>query len=155
MRPHKGISPVKFYSVGRSDLLLVRLKRRQFSPQRTPTLRSLLFGFSPTLSLLRTLLDLHGLLDRPGRYQLPLDSYLRGYGTIYPPMKLLWRCPISLALNSVKPASEGPQTWVRPKEELVYPIPSCILAWRVGRPKERVLMGLSQLFATFLLGWHC
>jgi hypothetical protein len=89
MRLHKGISPVKFYSISRSDLFLDRLRRRQFSLQRTPTIRSLLDGLRHTLSLLRTLLDLHGLLDRSGRYQLPLDLYLRGDGTIYPPMKLL------------------------------------------------------------------
>lgn len=82
MRLHKGISPVKFYSFSRSDLLLDRLRRRQFSLRRTPTLHSLLYRMSDIFSILRTLLDLDGLLDRSGRYQLPLDSYLRGYGTI-------------------------------------------------------------------------
>jgi hypothetical protein len=63
MRLHKGISPLKFYSISRCDLLLERLRHRQFSLQRIPTLNPLLYGLSCTLSLLGTLPVLHGLLD--------------------------------------------------------------------------------------------
>ena len=64
MRLHEGISPLKFYSISGCDLLLERLRHRQLSLQRIPTLSPLLYGLSCNLSLLRTLVVFHGLLDR-------------------------------------------------------------------------------------------
>lgn len=73
MRLHEGISPLKFYSISGCDLLLERLRHRQFSLQRIPTLSPLLYGFSCNLSsLLRTLAVFDGLLDRSSGRQLPL-----------------------------------------------------------------------------------